>query len=311
MRFKTRHNPHLGFRIMYRVIQMQVIYADILFILNLYITYVLLLLTAFLTRCTVKRRRLLFASVLSGVYSLIIILPSVSEGVIAVSRIFALLMILLVAFRRSNFRSFLRTSVCFFTLNLLFAGFMFLLWYFFSPQNMYYNSGIVYFNISAFQLVASTAVCYILLKGAHKLISLKTPTDTVFDLEIYADGKQFCCRSLLDTGNTLTDPFSGLPVIIVSRDVLKDFFVPDINSGEINDTATKFRFVVCSTVSGEGILPAFRPEKVKISAFKGFYETDRVVVAITEKKLKNGCFGAILPCSLSSEQIRERGFFHA
>ena len=68
---------------------------------------------------------------------------------------------------------------------------------------------------------------------------------------------------------------------------------------------------MCSTVSGEGILPAFRPEKVKISAFKGFYETDRVVVAVTEKKLKNGCFGAILPCSLSSEQIRERGFFHA
>ena len=291
---------------------MQIIYADILFILNLYITYALLLLTSFLIRTNTKRLRLLIASILSAVCSLVILMPSIDEKVIAYSRIPILFLLVWVAFSFVNLRNFVRLSVCFFSVNLIFAGLMFFLWYFLSPQNMYYNNGIVYFDISATQLLITTAVCYFLLKGAHKLISIKTPSDTVFDLEIFVGGKKFYCKSLLDTGNTLTDPFSGYPVIIVNHDVLGEIELPDINKPDaVCDENLKFRFVVCSTVSGEGVLPAFKPEKVRVSAFKSSFETDMVVVAVTEKKLKNGAFGAILPCTLPFDKNNERGVIYA
>lgn len=291
---------------------MQVIYADILFILNLYITYALLLLTSFITKETVNRWRLLLSSVLSGAYSLIILIPFISDVVVGISRFFALIVIVLVAYGRQNLRHFLRLSVCFFAVNLIFAGLMLLLWYFLSPRNMYFNSGIVYFDISAAELVVTTAVSYFILKAIHRIVSLKTPSDTVFQLEIYVDGECFRCKALLDTGNTLTDPFSGCPVIVVNRDVLKDIELPDLSKpSAASDNRLKFRYIVCSTVSGEGVLPAFRPEKVKISAFKSSFEIDRVVIAVTEKKLKNGTFGAILPSTLPFYKLSERGVFHA
>ena len=287
---------------------MQVIYADILFIINLYITYALLLFTCLLTRSTVKRSRLLLSSVISAVYSLIILVPSASDALIALSRIPALFFIIIVAFRKQKPKQLLKLYVSFITVNLLFAGLMLLLWYFISPSDMYYNSGIVYFNIGVSELLITTAVCYFILKGVHKLISFKTPSDTVFDLEIFVDGKSYYCKSLLDTGNMLKDTFSGLPVIVVNRKVLKCLSVPDITDIDSAYASTlRFRLVVCSTVSGEGVLPAFRPEKVRISTFKSRFETDRVVIAVTDRNLKNGIFGAILPCSLSFEQKEERG----
>ena len=291
---------------------MQIIYADILFILNLYITYALLLLTSFLTRAAAKRLRLLLASVISAGCTLVILIPNIDEKVIALSRFPILFLLVWVAFSFANLRNFIRLSVCFFAVNLIFAGLMFFLWYFLSPENMYYNNGIVYFDISAAQLLITTAVCYFLLKGAHKFISLKTPSDTVFDLEIFVCGKRYYCKSLLDTGNTLTDPFSGYPVIIVNHDVIKEIKLPDLNNPDaVCDTDLKFRYVVCSTLSGDGVLPAFKPQKVIISAFKRSFETDRVVVAVTERKLKNGAFGAILPCTLPFDKTNERGVIYA
>ncbi len=291
---------------------MQVIYADILFILNLYITYALLLLTSYLTRTAPKRLRLILSALISGAYSMIILVPDISEKLMSVSRIPVLFLLVTVAFSFVNVRNFIRLTACFFAVNMIFAGLMFFLWYFLSPQNMYYNNGIVYFDISASELLVTTAVCYFVLKGAHKLISLKTPSDTVFDLEIFVGDKRYFCKALLDTGNTLTDPFSGCPVIIVSHDVVKEIALPDINNPDVLcGEELKFRFVMCSTISGEGVLPAFRPKKVRISAFKSSFETDRVVVAVTDRRLKNGAFGAILPCTLPFEQTNERGVNHA
>lgn len=290
------------------VMKMRVIYADILFIINLYITYFLLLFTCLVTKSTVKRVRLLLSSIISAFYSLIILLPGINDTVIALSRIPALALIILISFRRQGAKQMLKLFLSFLLVNISFAGLMLLLWVFGKPSNMYFNSGIIYFDIGVTQLIVTTAVCYFVLKAVHKLICFKTPSDTMYDLEIFFDDKRYFCKSLLDTGNTLTDSFTGSPVIVVSKEVLKGLTLPDLNNSDtLTDYSVKFRFILCNTVSGDGILPAFKPQKVRISAFKGSFETDRVMIAVTERRLKNGAFGAILPCTLPIRQTKERG----
>lgn len=289
---------------------MRVIYADILFVLNVYITYGLLLLTGLISKTELKRLRLLLSSLLSGLYSLIILVPDISENLVAMSRIPACFLLVLVGYKVINKRHFLRLTVCFFAVNFAFAGLMFALWYFFSPQNMYYNNGIVYFDINAVTLVVLTAVCWVLLKIICKIVSFKAPHNTVYDLHIYYKDEEFLCKSLLDTGNSLTDPFTAYPVIVVYRGVFGSTF-----DGRLTDekylSENKLRLLVCSTVGGDGLLPCFRPENVKISSLDGSFETDRAVVALTEKKLKNGDFDAILPTDLFVNQKCERGDSYA
>lgn len=280
---------------------MQVIYADILFVLNLYVTYALLLLTSVITKSRAERMRLLLSSVLSGIYSMIILVPDISENLIAISRVPASVVILLIAFRCCNMRHFFKLSVGFFAVNLIFAGLMFFLWYFISPQNMYFNNGIIYFNISAANLVVLTAVCYFALKLIHKILSFKVPSNSVYDLHIYFGEKVIFCKSFLDTGNNLKDPFSGYPVIIVNQEKVKDIISPNIISeSTFEQGKVKIRFIVCNTVSGEGVLSAFVPDKVVISSLNRNFETEKVVVAVSERKLKNGEFDAVLPYDLLS-----------
>lgn len=289
---------------------MRVIYADILYVLNVYITYGLLLLTGLISKTELKRLRLLLSSLLSGLYSLIILVPDISENLVAMSRIPACLLLVLVGYKVINKRHFLRLTVCFFAVNFAFAGLMFALWYFFSPQNMYYNNGIVYFDIDAVTLVVLTAVCWVLLKIICKIVSFRAPHNTVYDLHIYYKDEEFLCKSLLDTGNSLTDPFTAYPVIVVYRGVFGSTF-----DGRLTDekhlSENKLRLLVCSTVGGDGLLPCFRPENVKISSLDGSFETDRAVVALTDKKLKNGDFDAILPTDLFVNQKCERGDSYA
>lgn len=289
---------------------MRVIYADILFVLNVYITYGLLLLTAFISKTSVKRLRLLSASLLSGLYSLIILVPDISDTVLSLSRVPVSLLFVLVGFSAVNRRHFLRLTVSFFVVNFGFAGLMLALWYFFSPDSMYYNNGIAYFDIDALTLVVLTAVCWVVLKLFCRLLSFRAPHNTVYDLHIYYNDKTFLCRSLLDTGNSLTDPFTAYPVIIVYKGVFEGVFGENIFDEKIA-VQNKLRFIVCSTVSGERLLPCFKPSSVKIKSLEASFETDRVVVAITEKKLRNGDFEAILPPDLFVNQKCERGESYA
>lgn len=287
---------------------MRIIYADILFVLNVYITYGLLLLTSFVSKTPFKRLRLLSASLLSGLYSLIILIPELSSTALSLSRVPVSLLFIFVGFSAMNRRHFLRLTVSFFGVNFGFAGLMFVLWYFFAPDSMYYNNGIVYFDIDALTLVVLTAVCWVLLKFIYKFLSLRVPHNTVYDLHINYKDKIFQCRSLLDTGNSLTDPFTSYPVIIVNKDVFGDVFSEKLDEKTIGEN--KLRFVVCSTLGGDGLLPCFTPSSVKISALDGSFETDRVVVALTDKRLRKGDFDAILPPDLFAYYKCERGDSH-
>ncbi len=263
---------------------MQVIYADILFVLNVYITYALLLLTSLLTRTRGKRLRLLLASLLSGGYSLVLLFPEIGDTVIAFSRVPALFIILLIAFKPVNRRHFLNLSVGFLGVNFAFFGLMFLLWFFFSPEGMYFNSGIVYFNIDALSLIILTAVCFFVLKFFEKLLRLKAPANTIFDLSVLAFGKEYKCRAFLDTGNSLVDGFTSFPVIVMNSEVIP------VPSEEFN-----FRYIVCRGIGGESLLRAFRPTAVEVRSLKSFFKTDEVLIAVTNEKIKGGSFGAILP----------------
>ena len=283
---------------------MRVIYADILFVLNVYITYGLLLLTAFISKTSVSRPRLLLSSLLSGLYSLII-LVEVSDLVLSLSRIPVCFLLIFVGFRVMNKRHFLRLTVSFFGVNFGFAGLMLALWYFFAPDSMYYNNGIVYFDIDALTLVVLTAVCWLVLRCIFRVLSFRVPHNTVYDLHIYYKGEEFVCRSLLDTGNSLSDPFTSYPVIIVQKKVFGNIFG---EKTDISSAADKgLRFIVCSTLGGDGLLPCFKPSEVKIKSLEGSFVTDRVVVALTDKKLKNGEFDAILSPDLFVNEKCERG----
>ena len=286
----------------------RVIYADVLFILNTYITYAIIILTAFFLHISPSRLRGLSASVIGGLASLLVLFDFADEGFLSFLRLVLCLVLPLVSFGFSGIRFLAKQVIVFLTVNFLFAGIMFALWYFVSPTAVYYNSGIVYFDIDALSLVVLTAVCYFAVRIFRGIIDLKVPKNTLYDVYLTIRGEEFYLRGFLDTGNNLSDPFTGSDVIIVSRSALERYFPKGEDMSRIIETSPlKIRYLPCKTVSGTNLMPVFRSDKVRIKGVSADFICKRAVIGVTDEKIKNADFQALLPAGIFQNNISDKG----
>lgn len=281
----------------------QVIYVDVLVILNLFISYFLLLSTILMSKEKAKRWRLLLGALLGGIYSLVVFLPEMGAFFNILSRILAGGAIVFVSFGFKTYKRFLKLFVMFVMMTFLFAGLMIALWIIFKPNGMFLNNSTVYFQISLPVLVVSTTVCYVVARLVSKLLLKNKPQSTIYDFTLEIFGKKLSGRAMLDTGNTLVESFSGYPVVICTYEFLKDafpqnseaFFKGDVNFlNQITDEnwRRKTRVVSFQTVSDTGLLPAFQPDKLSLH---NSIETDKVYVAVmSRKKYINESFDMLL-----------------
>ncbi len=286
----------------------QTIYADVLVIINIYINYGLLLLTCFWRKREAERLKILLSSLLGGIYSLIILLPGIGDYFITISRIPALMIMIYIAFGYCDIKSFAKISLTFFGVNIIFAGAVFMLWFFLYPQSMYFNSGIVYFDINALTLVLLTIAAYGLIRLLSFFTKSKVPQSFIYNVEIILSGKSFVCKGFYDSGNTLCDPFSGEAVTVVYIGVLKSI----VNESVFNDIETQnkelsIRLIPVNTLSGQRLLPCLRAEKIRISGLENSFELKNPVIALCKDKIHGGEYGALLNTLVFDNAIKGNG----
>lgn len=273
-----------------------VIYADVLVIVNVYITYLLIKSTALLLKEDPDRLRLFAASLLGGIYSLTVLLPESLSGLLAAFRLVAAGFFIFISFGFRSIKIFLRQWICFLICSFIFAGLMFALWYFICPAGMYFNGSVVYFDIDILTLVILTVVCYGFLKLFDLFFRTRAPVNTIYNLKVSLKGEEHPLKAFLDTGNRLSDPFTGFPVIIANSSCFGNLL--ENKEQDVYFSEFKMRYIFCTTLGGKGMLPAFRPENVHIKSAEAEFNTDKVMIALTDEKLLQGEYDAILPLGL-------------
>lgn len=279
----------------------EVIYADVLVVLNLYVTYALLSLTGIICRKKRNTLRIFLSSCVAGIYSLSILLPDIAEKVTAVTGIPFGILLCFIAYGFINKKTFLRLCLSFFALSFVFAGIMLFLWLFFAPKGMYFSNGIVYFDISTSKLVILTIICYAFISLCSRYLRSRTPSDTVYDCEIISRGKSYNCHCFLDTGNSLRDPFTGKPVVIVNAEKFEDT-VPLFPSDLARSEDTSFRLIPCCSVAGKKLLVSFTADLIHIKGINKDFSYSDVTVAITNEKIFGGRYDGVLPGELFFEK---------
>jgi stage II sporulation protein GA (sporulation sigma-E factor processing peptidase) len=132
------------------------------------------------------------------------------------------------------------------------------------------------------------------------------------DLLIRSGGEQVSAEAFLDTGNSLKDPLTRRPVIIVEYAVLKPLLPreaqlcfdkggePDVwgflGSLGGNRSASRFSAVPFHSLGNvNGLMVGFRPDEVLIERHGQFVSTGKVVIAICHKRLDpGGSYNALL-----------------
>lgn len=274
------------------------VYADVLLIINLFVNYTLLLCSARIIKKRVKKFRILLGAAVGSVYGLIILLPEIPKPLELVLRVVATALMVFCTFEYTNPQKFLRCFFTFFAVSMGFGGVMLVLWLTVAPVGMVYNNGAVYFDIDIGILAVSTIVCFAVISIISFFIERRTPKESAAIVTVEMNGETAKVNAIIDTGNSLRESFSGYPVAVVEKSEIQNILPQSIvdyykNSNTENES-TGIRLIIHKTVSGIGILPAFRPDFLEIKTVSRTITTDKVYIAVTEKNLAGGEYSMLL-----------------
>ena len=284
----------------------QVIYLDVLLILNLFVNYFLFLGTARLLHAVPKRLRLLAGAAAGSLFSLLILVDLPFWLTAAIKLPLAALLVL-IAFGYRSRAVYIKTALSFFAVNFVFGGVMFAVWMLFTPAGMYVNNGVVYFNISALTLLIGTLVAYLAIRAAGWLLDNRVHKNEIRRFVIGVDGKELILNGFLDTGNKLADQMSGLPVVVCELSCVESLIPPDIrccfctggtesiSAVENRSWSSRIRILPYSTIGKGGLLTAFRPDYFYLLTGDGRREKEKqVLIGVTDSRLSHGEYQAVL-----------------
>lgn len=266
-----------------------------LIVLNAYVDYILILSTEKIFKCEVKLGRRVLGAFVGALTSLSIFLPIKSELLSVVMGIVSAAVISVLSFGFGNFRLLIKSCAVMYLLSCTYCGVMLILWRVTGNSGIIINNNVVYFNISPLFLIISTVVCYLFVTVISKLLSRRRsiPTCTV---NITVSGITTALYGMVDTGNTLHDQLSGIPVIIIDKQSGIDLLGVDLNSADADTLLTLdlsgFRFIPCSCAFGTGCLPAFRPDSIMLCV-NNEYSFVRAYIAVSDSSFSDG-FSAIV-----------------
>ena len=202
-----------------------IVYADIVFIENLIINYVILYVTTLLKKIKVSYFRILLSAICGSVYAIVSII--VSDNII--SKIILSIVMILIIYPTKDIRKFLETLAIFYLVSITTGGASIAISYLVNGYKINTVNGatIVDFPIlfSSIGLILGIILIKITINNVKSKITQK---NIFYDIEVFIGNKRTKIKALLDTGNMLKDPISQKPVIVATKRSLKNVIPQEI-----------------------------------------------------------------------------------
>lgn len=241
----------------------------------------------------------MLAAVVGSLASLIILLPPMNAFLSFAVKLLISAVICATAFKWGGKREFFKNTAAFYLISFLFCGVMIALWFTFTPKGMVINNSTVYFNISPVYLILSSLLTYLIVQLICRITGRRKAEKLFVDVKIEHRGKVSELRGKLDTGCTLVEPFSGSPVIICSKKALGEIELESISikvkaavGGEyaVASSSETFgtggvRVIPYKTISGQGLLPCFKPDRILID---GRLCLNEIYIAVSDGGITDG-----------------------
>lgn len=235
----------------YQEVLCTVIYIDELIFTNILINYFILSAVKKFLHIDTRHYRLILAGIISAVCSLVVFLPIFETPLSMMIKLLVCTLAVSIAFGFRNIKVYIKTIVCMFVFSVIFCGIMILFYQGLKPSNMAIINDIVYFQVSPVLMIAVTLVIYLIVLVITRLINADE-IKTIVNISMKICGKDYSCIGKIDTGNSVVEPFSQAPVIIVEKSVTK------------NDEIKTNRIVPYKTISSSGILGAVKADGILI-----------------------------------------------
>ncbi len=293
-----------------------VVYIDVLFVINLIINYLLLWTTSKISKKRASTMRILAGACLGAVYAVVMFFPAFKIYYTFIAKILFSMVLIAVTFNIEKAREFVKVLTIFYVVSFTFGGAALGLFYFTNVGafiGALVSNGVIYFTLPWKVLLLSSMIAYIIIRITWSIIARKMGRENMFvPLVIIFDNKSICVNALIDTGNSLYDPISKFPVVVVEFNAIKELLPEDIqqifsecSENDLNliskimsnsDWVSRFRLIPFTSLGKEnGMLIGFKPDEVEIMEGEEKKDIKDIIVGVYNKKLsKDETYRALL-----------------
>ncbi len=275
------------------------IYGDIVFLINLIMNFFILLFTGKIAKQKIHPLRYLLGAALGSFYVVVSFLPSFRFLNMFTGKLLFSFVMIAATFFPYHLLDFLKIAIYFYIVSFLVGGGAFAMFNLMGKTTAG-ESGIFYTepSVPLWATMVSLLLIYLFFRfGIGYIKRFFTEESLYMDLRLTMNQKECSVTALIDTGNSLLDPISKKPVIVVEYEVVKGLLPPELTgmmredkeldmnhlylSMEILSRETKFRIIPFSAMGTKsGLLLGFKPDKVECKVKGKNRELPDVIIGI-------------------------------
>lgn len=247
------------------------IYLDFVFLINFFFDFLLLFGTSKILKKIISLKRLLLGSGFGTLTILLLFLP-LNSILLFLLKVLMSIFIIVITFGKKDI---IKNLTYFYLLSIILGGTMYL----FDITFNYKNTGLVfiknpyYFNFLLLIIISPIIVSFYI----KEQVSYKTTISNKYIIEIYLNNIKYNLEAVLDTGNTLTDPYKKRPIILVDISIAPE--------------RKRVIYVPYKALNTEGVIPCILPDKVIINE----KEFKNCLIGLSKDKFSLNGVNCILP----------------
>lgn len=288
------------------------IYLDVVFFENIIMNYIIIFATGVSIKGEIKHWRILVASSIGAIYTIIMYLNIIPIYSNFFMKFVLSFVIVYISFLPKTWKKLLKDLLIFYLVSFVFGGCVFALMYFISPQLALIKNGVFVGAYPMKVALIGGLVSFIIIQVSFKVVKTRlSKKDMIYDIEIIIDRKSVKVKALLDTGNLLKDPITGIPVVVIEHKSLYSVIPAEvlnninkviggdtnelIENEEFSKIISRFRIIPFSSLGKQnGLLLGIKADCVDIILDEKVQSINNVIVGIYDKSFtKNGMYSAI------------------
>ncbi len=292
------------------------IYIDVVLIENLIMNYIILLATGLILKEKIRNVRLILASLLGAIYSVVSYLSILEIYASILFKIILSIVMVYIAFNPQTIQKMWKDILLFYLTSFVFGGAAFALIYIVKPQDILMKNGLFLGTYPLKTIILGAIVAFIIIMTAFTVVKSKiTKKDMFCEIEIQLNGEKIETTAMIDTGNLLKEPITNTPVIVVEHTLLYDCIpkeilnhLDDLLGGDFNNIPkeikekyiTKLKFIPFSSLGKQnGMLLGMKADHVKIKDTEEEEKKENIIIGIYNKSLtKRGEYRALMGIDL-------------
>ena len=292
------------------------IYIDVVFLENLVMNSIILIASGIILKKKLKWIRILLASSLGAVYTIIGYISVLEIYSNLVLKVILSILIIYIAFNPQTVKQLWKDVLIFYLTSFVFGGVAFALIYVVKPQDILMKNGLFLGTYPLKTVLLAAIVAFIIIIAAFAIVKTKFGKKDMFcDVEVELNNKKIKTRAMIDTGNLLKEPITNTPVIVLEHTLLYECVpkeildnLESILGGELvkipeeirNEYISRLKLIPFASLGKQnGMLVGIKADSLKIIQDDQEKENKNVIVGIYNKSLtKRGEYRALVGMDL-------------